>query len=106
MTRYVLMILAPLLLGLGGCETLVASAITDVTTLHERARAYAGDIYGLRRFIRQECRASLVREIEALKREGNESALRELLASQYPDLVTVGIFKSSEGILAQAPGCE
>ena len=106
MTRYVLLILAPLLLG--GCVSteFLARAITDATYLHVRAGEYVRGVHDLREFIREECQASLVREVEALKRAGDESALRKMLAESYPPLVTVGMFKSSEGILSKAPGCE
>ena len=106
MTRYVLLVLAPLLLG--GCvgTEFLARAITDATYLHVRAGEYVRDVHNLRRLIRQECEASLIREIEALKRADDEPALRKMLAENYPPLVTVGMFKSSEGILSDAPGCE
>lgn len=104
MTRYALVILAPLLLG--GCATeFFARAITDATYLHVRAGEYVRGVHDLRQFIREECQASLVREIEDLKRAGDEAGLRKMLAENYPPLVTVGMFKSSEGILSKAPGC-
>ena len=94
------------LLALGGCAEFLARGITDATYLHVTAGTYVREVHGFRQFIRQECRASLVREIEAMKRAGDEAALRKMLAENYPDLVTVGLFKSSEGILSKAPGCE
>ena len=108
MTRYVLLILAPLLLG--GCAEGLARLVTDASYLHETASAYVRETHNLRQWIRSECRASLVREIEALKRAGDEPALREMLAENYPGLVTIDVLKSARddpaGILAQAPGCE
>jgi len=96
--------------GLGGCAQGLAYAITDAVYLHEAAGAYVREVHGLRQFIRKECQASLVREIEALKRAGDESALREMLAENYPELVTVDVLRQARddpaGILSQAPGCE
>ena len=108
MSRYVLVILASLLLG--GCAESLARLVTDATYLHEAASAYVREVHGTRQFIRQECRASLVREIEGLKRAGDEEALRKMLAENYPALVTIDVLKAARddpaGILSKAPGCE
>ena len=110
MTRYVLVILAPLLLG--GCigPEFLARLMTDAAYLQVTASEYVREVHDLRQFIRQECRASLMREVDKLKLTGDETALREVLAGSYPDLVTVGLYKAArgdqEGVLARAPGCE
>lgn len=108
MIRYVLVILAPLLLG--GCETFISRAIVDAAYLQVTASGYVREVHGLRQLIRQECRASLMREVDKLKLTGDEQALREVLANSYPDLVTVGLYKTArgdqEGALSRAPGCE
>ena len=112
MSRYVLavlVILAPLLLG--GCVggEFLARALTDAAYLQGVAGEYTREIHALRQLIRQECKASLMREVETLRKAGDEAALRELLAKSYPDLVTVGVVKAAggdgEGALSRAPGC-
>jgi hypothetical protein len=81
----------------------------DAAALYEAARAYTVEVHDLRRFIRAECRASLVREIDDLVEAGDEAALRAMLASNYPGLVTVDIIAEARadpgGVLAHAPGC-
>ena len=110
MIRYVLVILAPLLLGLGGCAEFLARAMMDATYLQVTASEYVREVHGLRQFIRQECRASLMREVDKLKLTGDEEALREVLAKSYPGLVTVKLYKTARGdqesVLSRAPGCE
>ncbi len=94
---------------LTSCTGFAVRALTDITYLHEAAGDYVREIHGVRQFIRQECKASLVREIDTLKQNGDEKALRELLAKNYPGLVTVDIVSQArenpEGILSKAPGC-
>ncbi len=105
---YILIIIAPLML-LGGCAEWMARLSVDSAALYEASRAYVTEIHDLRRFIRSECRASLVREIDDLVEAGDEAALREILVKNYPGLVTVDIIAEARadprGVLAHAPGC-
>ena len=98
----------PLLLG--GCAEWAARWAVDSAALYESGRAYVEEVHQLRQFIRSECKASLVREIDALVEVGDEPALRAMLASNYPGLVTVDTIAEVRadpgGILATAPGCE
>ena len=110
MIRYVLVILAPLLLS--GCigGEFFARMVADAAYLQVTASEYVREVHALRQLIRQECRASLMREVDKLKQAGDETALREVLAKSYPDLVTVGLYKAArsgqKGALSRAPGCE
>ncbi len=102
-----IILVLPLLLG--GCADWAARWIVDSAALYESGRAYVVEIHDQRRFIRAACRASLVREIDKMIKADDESALREMLARNYPDLVTVDIIKKARadqgGVLAHAPGC-
>jgi len=81
----------------------------DAAYLHASGRAFVIESHDLRRFIRAECRASLVRQIEQMKNDGNEEALRKMLASHYPGLVTLNAIRAARedtaDVLAKAPGC-
>jgi hypothetical protein len=105
--KFAALILAGLLLG--GCAGTAARIATDAAYLHETAGAYVREIHAFRQFIRAECKASLVREIDTLRQDGDEAKLRATLAGNYPGLVSVdGIMQAQEdpaGILATAPGC-
>ena len=96
-----------LALALGGCAETGARLLTDATYLHESASAYVREIHDLRRFVRAECRASMVREIDSLREEGDETVLRRMLAANYPGLVTVDIITGDDltGVLSSPPGC-
>ena len=98
-----------LALLLGGCADWAARWLVDSAALYEAARAYVVENNDQRRFIRAECKASLVREIDTMVVAGDEPALRKMLAGHYPDLVTVDIIKKARadpgGALADAPGC-
>ena len=99
-----------LVLFLGGCAEWAARLMEDAAYLHQSGRAYVFETHDLRRFIREECKASLVREIDTLKLSGDEAALRQMLAANYPGLVTTSIIdearENPSSILAEAPGCK
>jgi len=100
-----------LLLALGACVETAARGIADATYLHQAAGDYVREIHSFRRFIREKCRESLVREIDTLRTKDDEAALRKMLASHYPRLVTIDILvaateKDAKSILSKAPGCE
>ena len=100
-----------LLLALGACAETAARGIADATYLHQAAGDYVREVHGFRRFIREKCRESLVREIDTLRGVGDEAALRKMLAGHYPRLVTIDILvaaaeKDGKNILSKAPGCE
>ena len=84
------------MLSLSGCVGLAATLLGDANALHQAGRDYVLENHDLRRFIRAECKASLVRQIEALRNDGDEAALREMLAKNYPDLVSIDLFKRFE----------
>ena len=98
-----------LALLLTGCGETLARLTVDVTYLHEAAGNYVREIHGFRQFIRAECKASLVREIDTVRQEGDEAALRALLSRNYPGLVSLEVIaQAQEGasaVLATAPGC-
>ena len=106
--RLLPVVLLPLLLG--GCAEWVARWMDDLAYLHYSGRAYVMETHDLRRWIRTECRASLVREIEQAKLDGDEASIRTLLAGHYPGLVTLDAIRAARGdkanVLAQAPGCD
>lgn len=95
---------------LSGCAETAARFVQEGAYLHETADRYVREVHEFRQWIRQECRASLVREIEALRQAGDEEALRAMLAEHYPGLVTIDVLKEARddptGILSRAPGCE
>lgn len=106
------LIVAPLLaVALTSCVGVGASMITKAAYLDERADAYVRSVHDLRLYIRDECRASLIREVDILKKEGKEAELRKMLGSVYPPLVTFGIIADAQdggvqSILVSPIGCE
>ena len=100
-------IVLPLLLG--GCAEWAARWVVDSAALYESGRAYVQEIHDQRRFIRSACRASLVREIDNLIVADDEAALRKVLASNYPPLVSLGLIAEARddpgGLLSHVPGC-
>ena len=105
-------IVIPVLLSiflLTGCVGFGAQAISTGNYLAGVADAFMREQHANRQWIRKECLASLIREVDKLKQKDNEAAVRELLGQHYPDLVTVSILKSlkkdPEGIAGYANIC-
>ena len=102
-------ILAGLLLS--GCGAgVVARWMEDAAYLHQSGRAYVMEIHNLRRDIRRECWASVMREADELRRDGgDEASFRAMMASHYPGLVSLDAIKAArEGttdVLVKVPGC-
>ncbi len=95
---------------LGGCAETLARVTTDAAYLHEAASEYVREQHQARQNIRQECRASVAREIQQLIEAGDEPALREMLRSAYPPLVTMDIIgramdNDGNTFLSEPPGC-
>ncbi len=98
-----------LALLLTGCAETVAKLAVDASYLHDTASNYVREVHSFRQFIRAECKASLVREIDQVRQERDEAALREVLRRHYPGLVSVDLFMNlrddPNSILADALGC-
>ena len=95
---------------LGGCAETLARVTTDAAYLHEAASEYVREQHQARQNIRQECRSSVAREIQQLIEAGDEPALRAMLRSVYPPLVTMDIVNaalddSGASVLSEPPGC-
>ncbi len=104
MTRFIAATLALLLLG--GCAETLARFATDAADLHQATSDYVRENIAARRFVRSECRASLVRQIEAL--EGDEVGIQQVLRDSYPPLVTMDILSKTDhvsDILSTPPSC-
>ncbi len=100
-----------LALLLGGCAEWGARLIEDAAYLHQSGRAYVMEIHNLRRAIRRECWASVMREADSMRQDGgDEAAFRAMMASHYPGLVTLDLIKAARedtaNVLSRAPGCE
>ena len=99
-----------LALSLGGCAGWAARWMEDAAYLHQSGRAYVMEIHDLRRDIRRECWASVMREADDLRGNGgDEAAFRAMMASHYPGLVTLDAIRTARedttDVLAKAPGC-
>ena len=88
--------LAVLLLALGGCVEVGARAVTNATYLAESAEGYVREVHDDRRWIRATCREMLRAEVMALQADGKYGEAREVLAVQYPELVTFQIVRAYE----------
>ncbi|KKK87560.1 hypothetical protein LCGC14_2752030 [marine sediment metagenome] len=88
---------------------LTVSSCQDAAYLHQASRNFVIERHTFRQWIRAECRASLVRDLEKLQKEGNESGVRALLAANYPGLVTFDIIDAARqdltGTLSKPSGC-
>ena len=73
---------------LTGCAEWAARAVTNADYLADSAEAYVSENHNDRRWVRETCRASLRAEIAELQKEGKHAEIRDLLARQYPPLVT------------------
>lgn len=106
MIRLIPVLLGVILLGgLGGCAGDIAGMMTDARSLQERARVAIGKNLDFRAWIRDECQASVKREIHEKIKDGDEEGARELLAEAYPPLAVVGLWKSSGRTLSEVQGC-
>ncbi len=98
-----------LLLMQGGCTETLARFATDASDLHQATSAYMRENVEQRRFVRAECRASLVRQIETLRGENKEVEIQRLLRENYPSLVTLEILNAIDdhvtSILSEPPSC-
>ncbi len=77
-----------LALLLGGCTEWMARAVTNADYLADSAEAYVRENHDDRRWVRETCRISLRAEIMELQKQGKYAEIRDLLAQQYPPLVT------------------
>jgi hypothetical protein len=106
MTRLIPLLLGFMLLGgLTGCETWLAGAITDASSLQERARVAIGKNLDFRAWVRDKCQESVKREVHEKFMTGDEDGARELLAEAYPPLFVVSMWKSSGKTLSEARAC-
>ena len=102
MTRYIPVILLPLLLG--GCESLFAfggDALDDL-------QIYRAEIYRLRADIRRLCWEITQDEVRSLIDKGNREAARALLVEAYPPLVSgdvVEAIRENEAPFSTPYGC-
>ncbi len=108
MTKVILSVILSLFLT--GCAEVSARAIQEAAYLARVADEYVKEQHEIRQWIREECKASLVRQVEDLKRTGDEIAVRDLLAKYYPAPVTITIIKKvrdkSNNLLTNAKICE
>jgi len=103
-----LVALGLILLMLGGCAETLARFATDAADLHQATSDYVRENIAARRYVRSECRASLVRQIEALRDEGDEVGIQQVLRDSYPPLVTMDILSKTDrvsDILSTPPSC-
>ncbi len=104
-----LVLAALLLLLFGGCGDILARAVVDAAYLHEAASDRVREQHERRKYIRQECYASVDRDILRMIEEKKEVEVRRLLREAYPPLITTAIIdRALEGrsdILTGPPGC-
>ncbi len=98
-----------LTLFLTSCVEVGSRLIEDAAYLHQSGRDYVREVHDFRRWVRAECRAILVREVEDLQKSGQYEEARKRLVYVYPDLVTIDMARQSSddptGILASPFGC-
>ena len=103
--RTLCLALVALPLALGGCVEAGARLAVEGAYTADSASAYVREVHDLRRWIREQCRDLLKREVRAL---GDDTeAVRELLRESYPPLVTVGIARDvkAKSVLSAPVGC-
>ncbi len=92
---------------LNGCTGTLVRLVQQGDYLHQAADEYVRDVHDMRRWIRQECRASLQRQINELRKGEDEQGLRAVLARNYPPLVTFDVLADARddptGILSKPP---
>ncbi len=97
---------------LTACTGTIAKFKTEADYLHEAGDQYVRWVHDFRRWIREECKASVTREVETKKNDENitEYDIRKFLREVHPKLVTFDIIdqakKDPSKILAYPPGCE
>ncbi len=110
MIRLVLIIIGTL--ALTSCAGTLAKLKTEADYLHEAGDQYVRWVHGFRKWIREECKASVIREVDEKKnnKEITERDIRKFLREVHPKLVTFDIVdqarKDPTKILAYPPGCE
>ena len=99
----------PLALGLGGCETVVLTAVEDARLLHEAGRNFVLENHDWRREIRRRCRDMVIKQAEALEDSGDYEGAKAVLARAYPQLVTATAVKQlmedPANFSAESSGC-
>ena len=97
-------------LFLFGCAEVSARAIQEAAYLARVADDYVKEQHETRQWIRGECKASLVRQVEDLKRTGDEIAVRALLSKYYPAPITIALItkirNAPNSLLTNAEICE
>ncbi len=113
MKRFLIIIVC--IFSLSGCIQWVAQVAVDANVIYTDAVNLRNEVVEFRKFIRRECKASLVRSIEKIKRsddteEDIEEKLRQYLAKYYVQPITLAVIKEikndPEGVLSKAMGCE
>ncbi len=99
----------PLALGLGGCETVVLTAVEDARLLHEAGRNFVIENHDWRREIRRRCREMVIKQAEALEDAGDYEGAKAVLERAYPQLVTATAVKQlmedPANFSAESSGC-
>ncbi len=109
---YKIILIVACMLTLNACVGTLAKLKTEADYLHEAGDQYVRWVHEFRKWIREECKASVTREVDEKKanKEITESAIRKFLREVHPKLVTFDIIdqarKDSTKILAYPPGCE
>ncbi len=83
-----------LLITLTGCAGVAARAIQHAAYLDTVASEFVREIHDFRRWIREQCKASLTREIDKLRTLNDEPGLRKLLSANYPKPITFELIKA------------
>ncbi len=106
--RIITTVLMALLLG--GCADWYARAVMSAATVYQDGVDYRAENNADRRWIRAQCRSSLERQTERIKRDaGTEEDIRGILLAHYPGLVSLDAIADARddptGILSHAPIC-
>ncbi len=80
---------------MSGCAEPLARLAIDAADLHQATSDYVRENIAQRRYIRAECRASVVRQVETLRAKGNETDVQRVLRDNYPPLITMRIAKAT-----------
>ena len=98
-----------LALLLGGCAQTAATVTAEAAYLLQTSIDYIHRVHDKRRVIELECWQSVQREINRLRAQDKEDAVRALLLKVYPRPVTLALINKvrndPESILSQPPGC-
>ena len=95
---------------LGGCAQTGATLSAEGTYLLGAAIDYTHRVHDKRRSIEEQCWLSVMREVDAVRRNGGtEVEVRALLLRSYPPLVTLALLdkiqNNPNSILSLPPGC-